>query len=370
MKKVSPLILYEKEISEGHLKKDIGQFDSIKLLDVLFFQITENINSKNVYSKIFFNLFSSRKSKSKKLMKGIYLYGGVGRGKTLLMDIFANAIPKNICQRFHFHDFMIKAQKEIKIARERNNKNPISLSVNNLIKPGHIICFDEMEVRDIADAMIIKRLFDTLWDKGMILVTTSNRAPEELYLNGLHRDRFLPFIKKITKKLIVHKISDGLDWRKNVLSGVSGWYQKSSKNHHEKTLNKIFSKLSKSAKIRSEKIIVASREIKFNKVAADIADIEFKNLCMASLSARDYLVIADRFSGIILRNIPKMGDQEQNEARRFIWLIDALYDRNRFLIASADSKPTKLYCGSQWSFEFERTCSRLEEMSRMRGIKI
>tara|TARA_Y100000589_G_scaffold329018_1_gene374527 strand:- start:660 stop:1766 length:1107 start_codon:yes stop_codon:yes gene_type:complete len=365
LKNLSPLFLYKKEIKAGALKEDLGQFQCVEKLEKLF----SEINKKNILKNFAFKILSKlgNNYSNKYNIKGLYLYGGVGRGKTLLMDLFYDSLQADLCQRFHFQDFMLKAHNQIKIARKKKKKNPIDDSVNNLIKDGHVICFDEMEVRDIADAMILKRLFNSLWKKGMILVATSNRSPDDLYLDGLHRDRFVPFIKQLKSKLNIYKIIDGLDWRKSNLLEFSGWYINNKKLNNDTILDKIFNDLSKHNNSSQKKLQISSGEIKFNNFSSDLGDIEFKNLCSVPLGPKDYLFLADRLSGLIIRNIPCMGNDEQNEARRFIWLIDALYDRKRFLICSAENSPSKLYTGDQWSFEFERTCSRLEEMSRLRS---
>jgi cell division protein ZapE len=261
---------------------------------------------------------------------------------------------------------MVMAHNAVQAARDAGATDPFTHAAEQLIKAGHIICFDEMEVRDIADAMIVQRLFTALWNNGMVLIATSNRAPDQLYLNGLHRDRFLPFIEQIKSRLTIHEIAGGPDWRQQYLADISNWHVKTPDDDCTARLDTIFARLTDNQPAALETVVIAARDVRLEKVAGDVADTPFDALCGVPLGARDYLVLADRLAGLVIRDIPVLGDAEQNEARRFMWLIDAFYDRGRFLIASAEQPVETLYTGSQWAFEFDRTCSRLEEMARAR----
>ena len=368
MTDTSPLSAYQARLQSGDLKPDQGQAEAMVHLDHLFHALAARQNQPRQTG--FGRFFSRSKTPAASPPKGLYLYGGVGRGKTLLMDIFADVSKGLHSQRFHFHDFMVQAQNAIQAARQAGKSDPIDHAADQLISAGSVICFDEMEVRDIADAMIIRRLFLSLWDKGMVLVTTSNRRPDQLYLNGLHRERFLPFIDDLNIRLNVHHIASGQDWRKAFLQSVSGWHlqpcPQDQKIHH--ALNEIFRQLSGNTAITAETMNFAGRSLRFDRVAGDVVDTDFDSLCSQPLGVRDYLAMADRFSGLILRDIPVLDDTLQNEARRFMWLVDALYDRGRFMIASAQVQVGELYRGERWAFEFDRTCSRLQEMARFRGI--
>ena len=221
-----------------------------------------------------------------------------------------------------------------------------------------------MEIRDIADAMIIYRLFKSLFSKGLVLVTTSNQPPENLYKNGLHRDRFLPFIDLININMKVSKISEGKDWRKYSLIGKKTWLNPiNSKNDEE--VDKIFNQLTKGFNVKENTIMVSGRKIKIPKSAGGIAVFNFKDLCEQPLAASDYVELADKYKGFLIKNVPKLGEKQNNESRRFIWLIDALYDRKCFLIATSEVDIKKLYTGTEWKFEFSRTISRLLEMSQV-----
>jgi len=369
MTDTSPLTAYQTKVQSGLLKADAGQAAAMLCLDDLFHTIAGM--NKAARPSGLGRLFSRSQKKSAPLPKGLYLHGGVGRGKTMLMDMFAGAASCIRCQRFHFHDFMVNAQNVVQAARQAGEPEPIEYAADQLIAAGQVICFDEMEVRDIADAMIIRRLFQALWDRGMILITTSNRPPDELYRDGLHRDRFLPFIEGVKAKLDIQGIASGQDWRKAFLQSVSGWHIKTGPGDEtaQQALDQIFTTLGGEAGVTAETMRFAGRELRFDKVAGDVADTCFSGLCEQPLGVRDYLAVADRFSGLILRDIPVLDDARQNEARRFMWLVDALYDRGRFMLASADAPAETLYRGDRWAFEFDRTVSRLQEMARLRGLK-
>ena len=360
----SPLSRYQQFVAQGRLKADEGQAQAVTLLNALFQELanTKTQPGKGCWQK----LFGRASSDVSATISGLYLYGGFCRGKTMLMDMFASCLETGSYQRLHFHDFMVMAHNAVQAARNVDAADPFTHAAEQLIKAGHIICFDEMEVRDIADAMIVQRLFAALWNKGMVLIATSNRAPDQLYLNGLHRDRFLPFIKQINSRLTIHEITRGPDWRQQYLAEISNWHVKTLDDDCTVSLDAIFARLTDNKPARPETVTIAARDVLLAKVAGDVADTPFAALCGVPLGARDYLALADRLAGLVIRDIPVLGDVEQNEARRFMWLIDAFYDRGRFLIASAEKPVELLYTGRQWAFEFDRTCSRLEEMARAR----
>ena len=336
---------------------DDGQLFVSKYFDSLLTKI--NTPSHN---KIIFKIFSNKNLKD---IKGLYLHGGVGRGKSMMMDLFFQQINMKDKKRLHFHDFMKEVHQRILLKSQvEKHKDSVLLVAKDLAKSAKVLCFDEMEVKDIADAMILSRLFDVMFKEGTILITTSNQPPEGLYKNGLHRDRILPFIENLKLKTDIVHIPDGNDWRKRSLSGNKMWLYPLTKVNHKK-INKIFESLSVGFEIRSETIEVSGRKLFIPEVAASIARIDFDDLCNKPLAASDYIELALRYKGIILDNIPILNDTLRNETRRFIWLIDALYDKNCFLIASAKKNFREVYQGEEWEFEFQRTISRITEMSQL-----
>ena len=336
---------------------DEGQSLISQSFDFLAKQIIESNNKKSIVSNFF---FKTQKNK----IKGIYLHGGVGRGKSMIMDLFFNNINIKDKRRLHFHDFMKEVHQRIKDKSKKVKKNDtVILVAKDLALSARLLCFDEMEVKDIADAMILSRLFNIMFDEGTILVTTSNQSPDGLYKNGLHRDRFLPFIENLKLKTNIIAMPPGDDWRKRSLSGNKMWLNPITKENLIK-VNELFDDLSTGFTISSENILVAGRKIFIPKVAAGIARISFDDLCKKPLAAADYIEIAVRFKGIIIENIPILTNELRNEARRFIWLIDALYDKKCFLVATSDVDFKDLYQGNDWEFEFDRTISRIIEMSQ------
>lgn len=350
-----PLPSYQNKIASGDLAFDAGQEAVISALDSLYHELCRDTLSPSLWQRFL---------KTPPAIKGLYLYGGVGRGKSMLMDLFYDELPAGVARRVHFHDFMVMAHDKMNEMRQKQVKDPVAETAKALANGIHVLCFDEMEVRDIADAMIVKRLFDGLFANHMTIVATSNRHPDELYKGGLHRDRFMPFISQIKEHCHIQEIADGQDWRERLLGTSPRWYcpaDKASLAHMESQFAHVTGQ-----DMPDELVVkVAGRDIVFDKVAHNIAFVTFDELCAVPLGARDYVALADRLTGLFITHIPQMDDALQNEARRFMWLIDALYDRRRFIVASAETEMDKIYQGRQWAFEFERTTSRLSEMSRL-----
>ena len=325
---------------------------------------------RQIMGQIIGQLFGRMLPPDQSPAKGLYIYGGVGRGKTMLMDMFHDSVVAQglnrpdlpAVWRLHFHDFMVLAQDVIHQARSTGADDPIEMAAADLARRGAVICFDEMEVRDIADAMILARLFSGMLKRGVIVVATSNRHADDLYKNGLHRDRFLPFINLLKQRCEMCQLDDGTDWRGAVLADLPAWHVPSQTARPQ--LESAFDKLAGGVEITAETIRVAGRDITIERAAGDVGFASFASLCDVPLGARDYLAIAGRFAGLVLSDVPQFTDANENVARRFMWLIDALYDRGRFLIASAEADIGHLYQGHQWQFEFARTASRLGEMAK------
>lgn len=344
-----------RKIANGDLSPDPAQQVAAEKLDSLIDRLCQN-QSRNWITKLL---------RPSQPLTGLYIYGGVGRGKTMLMDMFVSSMPHHptapTVWRLHFHDFMVLAQDTIYAARQAGDVNPIEAAAKMLAARGQVLCFDEMEVRDIADAMILARLFSTLLNSGITVLATSNRHVDDLYKNGLHRDRFLPFIELLKSRCEMFELAAGIDWRGSVLASMPTWYQPLNAANQQ-CLEAAFQHLAGDTAMTSETIRVAGRDIVIDKVTGDIGYASFASLCDVPLAARDYLAIAGRFAGLVLADIPQFTEANEHLARRFMWLIDALYDRGRFLVASAVTDIESLYAGHQWQFEFDRTASRLGEM--------
>lgn len=294
---------------------------------------------------------------------GLYLFGPVGRGKSMLMDLFFDAAKVERKRRIHFHEFMQEAHDLVHWARSEKvgGVTPIERAAGLIAKQVSLLCFDEMEVRDIADAMILARLFTALFEKGVVVVATSNRPPDDLYKGGLHRDRFLPFIELLKERVDVIDLGDGTDYRLDRLIGEPIFLTPND-GAARAELDRLFAELTGDAEIEAETVVVHGRELDVACAAKGVARFDFQELCAQPLGPGDFLALARRYRALVVDDIPRMTDAIRDQARRFMMLVDALYERRSSLICSAAAEPGGLYAGSDWGFEFERTASRLMEM--------
>ena len=298
--------------------------------------------------------------------RGLYLWGGVGRGKSMLMDLFFGqvAIPKK--RRVHFAEFMLEVHARIAVERRKEAGDPIVPVAGDLAVEAPLLAFDEMMVTNSPDAMILSRLFTAMIDAGVTIVTTSNRAPTDLYRDGLNREHFLPFIGLIERRLDVVPLNGPTDYRRDRLGQQDTWLVP---NGAEATaqLSAAFFRLTDyppddRAHVPTEDLTVQGRALHVPKSLKGVAVFSFKRLCEEARGAADYLAIARRFHTVILVGVPVLGPENRNEAARFVQLIDALYEHKVKLLAAADAEPDALYPAGDGRFEFARTVSRLEEM--------
>jgi len=290
--------------------------------------------------------------------RGIYMYGGVGRGKSFLMDSFFLSVPLRRKTRLHFHEFMREVHREL--ADLKGVQNPLDELGKRIAKRFRLICFDEFHVADVTDAMILHRLLDALFANRVSIVTTSNFHPDGLYPNGLHRDRILPAIKLLKSQLEVINVDYGIDYRRRALERVK-MYHCPCDGLADRALKAAFEDL---AEVRDEPPVLSieHREVTARRKAGGVVWFDFKWLCGGPRSQNDYLEIASRFHTVILSNVPQMAPRMASEARRFTWLVDVLYDRRCKLIISAECLPEQLYTEGPMAHEFPRTISRLYEM--------
>lgn len=304
------------------------------------------------------NLFSGQNEVA---VKGLYVWGGVGRGKTYLMDLFYECVPGSKKRRTHFHRFMQEIHQEL--THLQGASDPIKQVAEKLASEVEVLCFDEFFVSDIGDAMILGGLLEALFAKGVVLVATSNVEPEHLYENGLQRERFLPAIALIERHTEIIEIKPGTDYRLERLSNAELYIHPLS-DEAETKLRSSFRNLAPDIREIEEnpEIRILNRDIPAIASADDVVWFKFAALCDSPRSAFDYVEIARLYHALILSDVPSMGDGERDQARRFINLIDELYDRRVKIIISAATNVEQLYTGSQLAFEFERTRSRLLEM--------
>ena len=290
---------------------------------------------------------------------GIYVWGGVGRGKTLLVDFFFNALPFDRKLRVHFHAFMQRIHHELKDLGER--RDPLRAVADRLAQEADVICFDEFHVSDIADAMLLGRLLNALFERGITLVATSNIAPDDLYHDGLQRAQFLPAIELIKRHTQIIHLRSETDYRLRTLSQASVYHQPLDEAARRAMLH-CFQQLAPETPPRAGSIEILGRKLNTRAQAMGVAWFDFDVLCDSPRSASDYLEVARRFHTVLLSTVPILTDDSNDAALRFIHLVDTFYDRNVNLVLSADSAPATLYNGRRLAARFERTKSRLQEM--------
>jgi len=348
-------VAYDELIAAHELKPDDAQRRAVDALD----RVADEGNRPGLLARLF--------DKAVEGPSGVYLWGGVGRGKSMLMDLAFEQLDIHPKRRVHFHEFMLETHERLRKARQREERDPMEPVAEEIAADAALLCFDEMQVTNPADAMILSRLFGKLLEQGVRVVTTSNRPPRDLYRDGLNRELFLPFIDLIERRLTVVEVNGPTDYRLDRLTGVEVWHVP---NGPEATaaLSRAFFQLTDyavedRAKVPSEELDVGGgRTMHVPKSLKGVAVFSFKRLCGEARGAADYLAIARRYHTVIIVGIPLMTREMRNEAARFVTLVDALYEHKVKLLAAADAEPEGLYPSGDGSFEFQRTVSRLEEM--------
>jgi cell division protein ZapE len=293
--------------------------------------------------------------------QGLYIHGPVGSGKTMLMDMFFNRVTFTPRKRFHFHEFMAMAQDRLNAARASAKGDPVVEVGRGLASEARLLCFDEIHLTNIADAMIVGRLFQAMLDEGAVIVATSNVPPEGLYAGGLNRQNVMPFIDLIQRRMTVLQLAAAKDFRLAKLAGRQLYFTPSDVEA-EREMRVVFERLTGQARGQPADIDIKGRLLHVPEAGMGVARFEFADLCAKPLGALDYLAIARSFHTVMISGIPKLSPQKKDEARRFVNLIDTLYDGGVCLIAAADAEPHQLYPEGDVAFLFERTASRLIEM--------
>ncbi|TMV76744.1 AFG1 family ATPase, partial [Thioclava sp. BHET1] len=284
-----------------------------------------------------------------------------GRGKSMLMDLFMEATDVQRKRRVHFHAFMQEVQKGLTEARKTHVEDALTPVADGIIASTRLLCFDEMQITDIADAMIVGRLFTKLFDAGVMVVTTSNRVPDELYKDGLNRGIFLPFISLLKERMTVREMASPNDYRQHRLTGAQVWFSPAGPEQKAK-ISEIWTQLTGGGPGHELRLKVNGRELVIDHTMNGVARMSFWELCARPLGPGDYLAIAEAVRVLIIEDIPYLSASNYNEAKRFVTLIDALYEAKVRLICSAATRPAQLYVEGEGHFEFARTVSRLEEM--------
>jgi len=296
--------------------------------------------------------------------RGLYIWGPVGRGKSMLLDLFFETAPVKKKRRVHFHEFMQARHaflRAARLGRAGGQDQLIAMAARQVADDVRLLCFDEVQVTDIADAMILGRLFERLWALDVVIVATSNRPPDDLYKNGLNRQLFTPFIDTLKSRLDVIELAGPRDYRLERLMAAPAYYAPLGPAADE-AMDRAWARLTQGAQPHGVTLDVGGRALHVERQAAGVARLTFEELCARPLGPADYLEIAERFDTVLLENIPKLTPSNREEAARFRTLIDALYEAKVKLVASAEASPEHLYPAGDQSFEFERTASRLMEM--------
>jgi cell division protein ZapE len=354
---VGPAALYRERSGAGLIRADPAQQRAITRLQQLHEELSlyRPAGRRGLWARL------AGAERVPGMPRGLYLWGPVGRGKSMLMDLFFAAAPVASKRRVHFHAFMLEAHDRIERERRAKAREPVGKVAADLAAGAALLCFDEFQVNDIADAMILERLFRALFAAGTVIVATSNRPPDRLYEQGLQRERFLPFIALLQQRLDLLHLDSGRDYRLSRMMGKRVYHWPLDRAAHL-AIEAAFAELTDGMPGSSETLIVHERPLIVPKSARNVAWFQFDELCARPLAAADYLAIAERFAAVILEGIPRLQPSERNEARRFHILIDALYEARTLFIASAAVPPDEIYPEGDGAWEFHRTLSRLCEM--------
>jgi cell division protein ZapE len=354
-----PMALYRRKVAEGALDPDPAQRLAVEKLQLLAMRLADYNPARP--KRVGLGLFGwGRERIEQKPVPGLFIYGGVGRGKSMLMDLFFEAAPVARKRRVHFHAFMQEVHAGIAKARAGGTTDPVKPVADAVADGATLLCFDEMQITDITDAMLVGRLFERLFERGVVVVTTSNRAPDELYKEGLNRQLFLPFIALIKDRVEVHELASATDHRLDRLAGAPVYHTPLGAEATA-ALDAAWDHLALGPGDPLT-LTVQGRAVRLPAYRNGVARAAFADLCGQPLGPADYLAIAEAIDVLILDDVPVLGRARNNEAKRFVTLIDALYETKVRLVASAAAEPDALYPEGEGAFEFARTASRLHEM--------
>ena len=360
---MTPLQRYQSDIQKRKIKADDLQWQALQRTQRVYSEI--NIASQSKSS------FLSSLFKKEQPVRGLYLWGGTGRGKTYLVDSFYECLPGDKKYRVHFHRFMLDIHQQLEDLPK--SPNPLEIIAAQLAEKMKVLCLDEFHVHDIADAMLLAGLLKAMFEKGITLVATSNIAIHDLYKNGLQRERFMYAIELLDKYTEEFNLGEGTDYRFLILDETEHLYIIDESNTSEMGndfLSYKFIELAPCQPKTNRAIEVNNREIKYISWADDVIWFDFNELCQTNRSAHDYIEIAERFQTVLVSDIQILNEMDDAAAKRFIHFIDAIYDHNVKLLASANAKPDVLYRGSRMKFAFDRTISRLTEMGTEHYLKL
>lgn len=352
---MKPSELYQEQSHLHSHQADPAQYQAVRLFDELQQQLISEQRSRADRFRALKTLFGARPEP----LRGLYLWGGVGRGKTWMMDLFYDTLPFTQKIRLHFHHFMQGVHDQLTLLK--GQRNPLKLVARNFARNYRVLCLDEFHVSDITDAMLLYGLLESLFKEGVCLVATSNQVPEDLYRNGLQRDRFLPAIDLLNRHTRVVNVDGGVDHRLRLLEKADTWYR-SDHPDTPRLMQQRFDELAPTSAAENLALHINYRNVDTLRCADDLVWFSFDALCNGPRASSDYIEIARRFHTLFISEVPVMNEAMDDRAQRFVNMIDEFYDRNLKLVVSAAAEPAHLYTGEQLAFEFRRTASRLEEM--------
>jgi cell division protein ZapE len=354
-----PMSLYRARVATGTITADPAQRRAVEELQLLHMRLADYNPARP--KRVGLGLFGwGRDRLEEKPVPGLYLYGDVGRGKSMLMDLFYAGAPVSPKRRVHFHAFMQEVHAAIHAARATGEGDPVRPVADAIADGATLLAFDEMQITDITDAMIVGRLFQMLMADGVVIVTTSNRPPDDLYKDGLNRGLFLPFIALLKERMVVHRLASATDYRQGRLAGERTWFVPADASARA-AVERLWHDLT-GGEAEPLALPVNGREVVLPAYRDGVARVGFWDLCGRPLGPADYLAIARAVRVLILEEVPLLSADNFNTARRFVTLVDTLYEARVRLIATAEAAPEKLYVEGEGSFEFARTASRLVEM--------
>ena len=351
---MTPLQRYQSDIENNRIILDSAQREVVNQTQKLYDELLRAASGNSI--KRFLTRYLSRRAQA---VTGLYLWGGVGGGKTYIVDMLFDCLPHHNKQRVHFHRYMHRVHAELK--QLADVEAPLRLVADELARDITVLCLDEFHVSDITDAMLLSGLFHELFARGVTLVTTSNEHPDRLYWDGLQRERFLPAIELIKRHTHVVKLDTGVDYRLRYLDQARIYYHPSDSGNREK-LAQSFSKIAPVSAGINSTIEIEGREIKVRRIASGVVWFDFFDICDGPRGTTDYMEIARQFQTVFIEGIPQMDDTDNDRARRFITMVDEFYDRNVKLIVTAEAAAGELYIGKRLAREYARTASRLIEM--------
>ncbi len=357
-----PLDAYRKLIASNQLQHDPIQLLAVEKLQTLHRRL---VNYDPGTSPKWTHIFRLGPRKPRvEPPQGLYIYGDVGRGKSMLMDLFFETAPVTHKRRVHFHAFMLEVHAFMHQERQkqsRGDEDPVIALANSITENAWLLCFDEFQVTDVADAMILGRLFEMLFDRGVVVVATSNRVPDDLYKDGLNRQLFLPFIDLLKDQLDILHLAGGRDYRLERLAEHPVYFTPLD-DAAANEMDRIFTEMTEGYKLAPQTLTTQGRDLDVKRAAHGVARFTFEELCARPLGASDYLTLTEHFHTLLLEDVPQLSAARRNESKRFVTLVDILYEAGANLVISADVEAEDLYPEGDGKFEFARTVSRLMEM--------